>query len=180
MDFFDLVQTCPNINEYRSKFWHSWWLILCCTRTIPLEQNPGTDSPGDQVHPHRLRGTFPSLTWSPFPAFSCFLWSSFLSPTNKNNHYFKSQVHTYKSESGNLVGLDDGSHQLVFDKQLVLAVRFALEAWFLLHGIVRTVTGRGRLLQRHQVFHKDERFKHRPVALKIALKSTAGIKSISG
>lgn len=148
MDFFDLVQTCPNINDYRSTFWHSRWFILCRTSTSPLEQNPGIDSPGDQVHPRRLRGAVPSLTWSPFPAFSCFLWSAFLSPTSKNNHYFKSHVHTYKSESGNLVGLDDGSHQLVFDKQLVLAVRFALEAWFLLHGIVRTVTGRGCLRQR--------------------------------
>lgn len=45
------------------------------------------------------------------------------------------------------MGLDDGSRQLVFDKQLVLAVRFALEAWFSLHRIVWTVTGRGRLLQ---------------------------------
>lgn len=74
------------------------------------------------------------------------------------------------------MGLDDGSHQLVFDKQVVLAVRFTLEAWFLLHGIVRTVTWRGRLLQRLWVFHKDERFEHRPVALKTAFKSTAGIR----
>lgn len=78
------------------------------------------------------------------------------------------------------MGLDDGSHQLVFDKQLVLAVRFALEAWFSLHRIVCAVTGRGRLLQWLYIFHKDERFEHRPVALKIAFKSTAGDNSVTG
>ncbi len=61
------------------------------------------------------------------------------------------------------MGIDDGRHHLVLDKQLVSAVRFALEARFLLHRVVWTVTGRSRLLQRNKVFHKDERLKDRPV-----------------
>lgn len=64
------------------------------------------------------------------------------------------------------MGVNDGGHQLVFDKQLVFAVRFALEARFLLHGVICTVTGRSRLLQRFEMFHKDERFEYRPVVPK--------------
>ena len=72
----------------------------------------------------------------------------------------------------NLVGLDDGSHQFMFDKQLVFAVRFALEARFLLHWIIWAVTGRSRLLQIVDVLHKDERFEHRPVGQKNDVKGT--------
>lgn len=66
----------------------------------------------------------------------------------------------------NLVGFSDGSHQFMFDKQLMFAVRLALEAWFLLYRVIWTITGRRSLLQRIDVFHKDERFEHRPVVPK--------------
>lgn len=69
--------------------WTSGWLIFYCTHTPPLERNLETDSPKAQGHPNHLRGTSPSWTCSPFPVASCCLWSSFLSPTDKNN-YFKS------------------------------------------------------------------------------------------
>lgn len=64
------------------------------------------------------------------------------------------------------MGFNDGSHQFVFDKQLMFAVGLALEAGLLLHRIIWTVTGRRRLLQQLQVFHKDERFEYRPVVRK--------------
>ena len=64
------------------------------------------------------------------------------------------------------MGVNDGSHQLVFDKQLMFAVRFALEARLPLHGVICTVTGRSCLLQWFEVFHKDERFEYRPVVPK--------------
>lgn len=58
---------------------------------------------------------------------------------------------------------NDGRHQFVFEEQGVLAVRLALEAGFLLHGVVCPVTGRRRLLQLIIVLYEDERFEHRPV-----------------
>ncbi len=66
----------------------------------------------------------------------------------------------------NLVGFNDGSHQFMFDKQLMFAVRLALEAGFLLYRVIRTVTRRRSLLQRIDVFHKSEWFEHRPVVQK--------------
>lgn len=66
-------------------------------------------------------------------------------------------------KSLNLVGFNDGSRHLVLDEQLVFAVRLALEARFLLHGVLWTITRRGSLLQWRQIFHKDERFEYRPV-----------------
>lgn len=63
----------------------------------------------------------------------------------------------------NLVGFSDGSQQLMFGKQLMFAVRLALEAGFLLYRVIWTITGRRSLLQRIDVFHKDEWFEHRPV-----------------
>lgn len=83
---------------------HRWWLTFYCTHISPLEHNLGTDSPKDQVPPNRMRGTSPFLRWSPSPAASCFLWSSFLSPTDKNNYF---TIHTYKKcrfESGEPCG----------------------------------------------------------------------------
>lgn len=50
----------------------------------------------------------------------------------------------------------------MFDKQFVFAVRLALEARFLFHRVFRTKGGRSRLLQRLEVFHKDERLENRP------------------
>lgn len=66
----------------------------------------------------------------------------------------------------NLVGFNDGSHEFMFDKQLVFAVRLALEAGFLLYRVIWTITGRRSLLQRINVIHKDERFEYRPVVQK--------------
>lgn len=62
----------------------------------------------------------------------------------------------------NLVGVNDGSHQLVFDKQLVSAVRLALESRILFHRVIRTKGGRRRFLQWLEVFYKDERLKNGP------------------
>lgn len=57
----------------------------------------------------------------------------------------------------------------MFDKQLMFAVRLALEAGFLLHRVIWTVTGRRRLLQLINVLHKDEGFEYRPVVQKNVL-----------
>lgn len=64
------------------------------------------------------------------------------------------------------MGFNDGSHQLMFDKQLMFAVRLALEAGFLLYRVIWTITRRRSLLQQLNVFHKDERFEYRPVVQK--------------
>lgn len=48
----------------------------------------------------------------------------------------------------------------MFDKQLVSAVRFALESRFLLYRVIRTKGGRGCFLQRLEVFYKNERLEN--------------------
>lgn len=48
----------------------------------------------------------------------------------------------------------------MFDKQLVSAVRLALESRFLLHRVIGSKRGRRRFLQWLEVFYKDERLKN--------------------
>ena len=57
---------------------------------------------------------------------------------------------------------NDGSRQLMFDKQRMFAVRLALKTGFLLYRIVWTKTWGSSLLQQISMFNKDERFEYRP------------------
>lgn len=50
----------------------------------------------------------------------------------------------------------------MLDKQLVSAVRFALESRFLPHGVIGTKGGRSRILQWLEVFYKDEGLENGP------------------
>lgn len=62
-----------------------------------------------------------------------------------------------------LGAVNDCSHHLVFDKQWMFAIWLALETGYLLHRVIRAITGRASLLQLFNVFHKDKRFENRPV-----------------
>lgn len=149
---------------------------FCRTHPSPPEQCLRTDSPKNLVPQYHLKESPPSLSSFPSPAASSFLWSSFLCPIDKKAkilwvHFQQtvttlSQVTLLVIKLLNLVGVNDGSHQFMFDKQHVFAVRLALEAGFLLHGVVCTVTWRSRLLQLNNVLHKDERFEYGPVCAK--------------
>lgn len=61
------------------------------------------------------------------------------------------------------MGFNDGSHHLMFGKQLMFAVRLALESGFLLYRVIWTIIRGTGLSQGLKVFHKDERFEYRPV-----------------
>lgn len=75
------------------------------------------------------------------------------------------------------MGVNDGRHDLMFDKQLMFAVRLALESGFLLHRVIWTITRRTGLSQGLKVFHKDERFEYRPVLQKNDKSSVTSIKT---